>query len=178
MIDTVQSDQGLVAGAPASTGAARRTAHPVLWFLARRIGAGLLTLVVVSVLIYAAVLILPGDVTQVVLGKEGTPERIAAVKTQLNLDQSPPERYLQWLGGLVTGDLGDSTAALVQGQTVRVSAAIGEPFRNSLILAGITLVVFIPICLILATFSALRAGRASDHTISLVSLALGSMPEF
>src|SRR4051794_7039115 len=178
MIDTVQTDPGLVTPAPAASRAARRSTHPVLWFLARRIAAGVLTLFVVSVLIYGAVLVLPGDVTQVVLGKEGTPDRIAAVKAQLDLDQSPPERYVHWLGGVVTGDLGNSTAALVQGQTVRVSAAIGEPFRNSLVLAGITLVVFIPLCVFLATFSALRAGRPVDHGISLVALALGSMPEF
>jgi peptide/nickel transport system permease protein len=175
IIETAQREPVLV---PGRSRTRRAAAHPVLRLLAGRIGAGLLTLFVASVLIYGAVLILPGDVVEVVLGKEGTPERIAAVKAELNLDQSPPERYFHWLGGMLTGDLGASTAALVQGQTVHVASAIGKPMANSLILAAITIAVFIPLCLVLATFTALRAGRASDHAVSLISLALGSMPEF
>jgi peptide/nickel transport system permease protein len=178
MVDTLQSEPGLVPSRTETGRTSPLAAHPVLRFLIRRIGAGVLTLLVASVLIYAAVLVLPGNVIEVVLGRNGTPERIAAVKAELNLDQSAPERYYHWLTGLLTGHLGDSTAALVQGQTVHVSDAIGTPMANSLTLAAITLVFFIPLCLVLATFAALRASRASDHLISLISLALGSMPEF
>jgi peptide/nickel transport system permease protein len=178
MIETAQSQPGVAARRPQTRRAAPLAGHPVLRFLVRRVGAGVLTLLVASVLIYAAVLILPGNVIEVVLGRNGTPERIAAVKAELHLDQSAPERYYHWLTGVLTGQLGDSTAALVQGQTVHVSDAIGTPMANSLILAAITLAFFIPLCLVLATVAALRAARPSDHVISLVSLALGSMPEF
>jgi peptide/nickel transport system permease protein len=178
VIETAQSGPDLVPTRVQGRRAAAVASHPVLRFLARRVGAGVLTLFVASLLIYAAILILPGDVTQVVLGRNGTPERIAAVKAQLHLDQSGPERYWHWLTGMLTGDFGDSTAALVQGQTVHVSSAIGTPFANSMILALITLAAFIPLCVALATFAALRAGKPSDHGISLTTLALGSMPEF
>jgi peptide/nickel transport system permease protein len=144
----------------------------------RRLGAGVLTLFIASILIYGAVLVLPGDVAEVILGRDATPERLAAVRSDLHLDQSAPERYWDWLSGMLTGDLGNSTAALVQHQTVPVSEEIGTPFRNSLILAAVTLLFFVPLCLLLATFSALRAGRPSDHAISLSALAVGSMPEF
>jgi len=140
--------------------------------------AGLLTLFVASILIFIALTVVPGDVAEVVLGRNATPDRVADVRSQLHLDDSLPSRYWSWASGIATGDLGNSMASLAQGQVVPVSGVIKTPMRNSLILAGLTLLFFIPICLVLATWASLRAGRKADHAISTTSLAIGSLPEF
>jgi peptide/nickel transport system permease protein len=152
--------------------------HPVLAFLVRRISAGIGTLLIVSVLIYGAVQVLPGDVTQIVLGRTATPQRVAALRADLHLNRSLPVRYLDWLAGMLTGHLGDSTAALAQGNTLPVWQAIHGPLGNSLVLAGITILVFIPVCLVLGTLAALRPGKATDHVISLSALSVSALPEF
>lgn len=155
--------------------AARR---PVLAFLMRRVASGIGTLLVVSVLIYGAVQVLPGDVAAIVLGRTATPARVAALRDSLHLSQPLPARYLAWLTGMLTGHLGDSTAALAQGTTLPVWQAIHGPLGNSLILAAVTIVLFIPLCMVLGTIAALRAGRVVDHVISLSALSVSALPEF
>ncbi len=138
-------------GAPA---AARRR-HPLAGFVIRRIAAGILTLLVASFLIFASVQILPGDIASVVLGKNATPARVAAVRSDLNLDDPLPQRYATFLSNVVTGHFGNSSAALAQGRELPVWDVIRTPLRNSLILALITIVLFVPLALILGTISAL-----------------------
>ena len=87
--------------------------------IVKRLGLGLVTLLVVSILIFFAVELLPGDIAQAVLGQGATEETVAAMREQLGLDRPAPIRYLDWLAGAVTGDFGVS---LVSGE--RVSAAI------------------------------------------------------
>jgi peptide/nickel transport system permease protein len=135
-------------------------------------------LLLASILVFGAVQVLPGDVAQVVLGRTATPERLAAVRADLNLNDPVPVRYVHWLEGVATGDLGNSSAALAQGQTLPVWDAIRTPLRNSLVLAVLTLLIFIPLCIVLGTVAALRAGRRTDHAISVTALALSSLPEF
>src|SRR5947208_2462900 len=129
----------------------RNASHPALAFLLRRLGAGLLALLLASVLVFGAVQVLPGDVAQVVLGRTATPERLAAVRADLRLSDPAPVRYANWLKGVATGDLGNSSAALAQGQSLPVWRAIRVPLRNSLVLAGLTLLIFVPLCLVLGT---------------------------
>jgi peptide/nickel transport system permease protein len=152
--------------------------RPILAFLLRRVSAGIGTLLVVSVLIYGAVQVLPGNVAAIVLGRTATPERVAALRASLHLSRPLPARYLAWLAGMLTGHLGDSTAALAQGTTLPVWHAIRGPLGNSLVLAGVTMALFIPLCLVFGTLAALRAGRASDHIISLSALSVSALPEF
>lgn len=161
-------------GAPASA----RRRHPVAAFVVRRVAAGILTLVVASFLIFASVQILPGDVASVVLGKNATPTRVAKVRSDLNLDDPLPQRYLTFLADVSTGHFGNSSAALAQGRELPVWRVIKTPLRNSLILALITTVLFVPLCLVLGTLAALRAGRAADHSISVPALVGSAMPEF
>ena len=155
-----------------------RRRHPVAAFIVRRVAAGILTLLVASFLIFASIQILPGDVASVVLGKNATPARVEAVRSDLNLDDPLPQRYATFLGNVATGHFGNSSAALAQGRTLPVWDVIRTPLRNSLILAGITIALFVPLCLLLGTLSALRAGRAADHAISVPSLVASAMPEF
>lgn len=150
----------------------------LLAFVARRVLAGVVTLIVVSFLIFVALQVLPGNVAESILGKNATPARVAAIDRALHVDQPLPTRYLRFVGDLVTGHFGDSSAALAQGVIRPVSAQIGTPMRNSLILAGVTLLIFIPLCVLFGTLAALRARRPTDTIVSSVALAIGAMPEF
>ena len=88
----------------------------------RRLLLGLLTLWLISLIVYAAMLALPGDAAQAILGREATPERVAALRDQLNLNDSVVSQYLQWIGGVVTGSFGESAADPAAGQRAAVGA--------------------------------------------------------
>lgn len=157
----------------------RRGTSPILRFLTRRIVAGLLTLWVVTFLTFLAVQWLPGDVAASVLGRNATPEKVAALRADLHLDQPLILRYFRWLGEMLTGNFGLSTVAVSRGDdTGTVLSIISAPLANSLILASLTLVILVPCAIGLGTLAALRAGRPADHAISTVSLAVSAMPEF
>jgi peptide/nickel transport system permease protein len=141
--------------------------------LLRRIGLGLLTLWLVSLVVFAAVLALPGDAATAILGKEATPERVAALRDQLNLDHSVVSQYLHWLGGLLTGDLGTSAATQEP-----VSELLSVRVGNSAFLVLVASVVAIPLSLVIGVWTAMRRDRPADHITSTVSLVLASLPEF
>jgi peptide/nickel transport system permease protein len=174
-----------VAVADAPTPPRRRMVHvsagsrfPVLGYAAKRVLAGLVTLVIATFLIFASIQVLPGNVAEVVLGRNATPERVAQLEGQLHLDDSLWSRYVDYLHGFVTGDFGYSTAALVQGSQVKVSDVVGTALANSLVLAGLVLIFFIPLSLVLGFVSGRRAGSALDHVVSTSTLAVGALPEF
>jgi peptide/nickel transport system permease protein len=155
-----------------------RRGHPLLWFVVRRVAAAVLTLFVVSILVFAATEILPGDAAGAILGRTATEENLAEVRELMGLDRSATERYFDWLGGLVQGDLGNSAAGYAQGGELPIWNDVKWKIRNSLVLAGITTLVMVPLALLLGVVSALRAGRPTDHAISVGSLAVISLPEF
>lgn len=155
-----------------------RLRHPLAAFVFRRVGAGILTLIVASFLIFLVLQVLPGNVAEVVLGRDATPQRVHEINASLHLNQSVVSRYFSFLGNFVTGHFGDSSAALAQGRHFSVWQEIHTPLFNSLVLALITVAIFVPVSLILATAAALRAGRVVDHAVSSIALALGALPEF
>ena len=126
-------------------------------------------------LIFAAVQVLPGNVASVVLGRNATPARVAALHADLHLNDALPPRYVTFLGNLVAGHLGDSSAALAQGRTCRCGV-IKDPLRNSLVLAVLTL-LYVPLCLFSGR-SPVCSSRKADHAISIGALSIGAMPEF
>src|SRR6056297_806941 len=111
----------------------------VFLLVAKRLGLGLLTLFVISILIFFAVEMLPGDIAEAVLGQGATEETVRAMREQLGLDRPAPVRYLEWFGGAVQGDFGVS---LISGE--RVSETIGPRFRNTLFLAAYAAVIAVP----------------------------------
>jgi peptide/nickel transport system permease protein len=156
-----------------------RGVSPVLAFVARRTLGAIAALLAASVLIFAAVQVLPGNAASAVLGRNASPTAVRILEHQMHLDQSVVARYFQWLGGFVHGNLGDSSVALAQGAThAPIWHLISGPVTNSLILAAITALLMIPLSLGLGVLAAVRAGKPSDHLISLGSLAAISMPEF
>jgi peptide/nickel transport system permease protein len=155
-----------------------RRPHPLVRFVALRLAAALATLFVVSILVFAGTEVLPGDAASAVLGRTATPGELAELRELMGLDRPAPERYLDWLGGLLTGDLGNSAAGYAAGGESPIWDSIKGKIGNSFALAAITAALMVPLALVLGVAAALRAGRPLDHTISLTSLAVISLPEF
>ncbi len=145
----------------------------MLGLVVKRLGSVAATLLVVSVLVFAGASLLPGYVTEEVLGQAATPEAVAGLRAALNLDRPAPERYLSWLGGLVTGDLGLSLV-----NRVPVVQLIGPRLGNSLFLAALTAAVAVPFALLLGITSAIWRGSAYDRATGITAITLVSVPEF
>ena len=173
--DDVTGDVTTEATAPAPGGLRRRTAARgrARW-LARRLVLAVLTLWLVSVIVFVATSAI-GDPVRAILGKDYavSPERVAQIRDALHLDESLPQRYLLWLGGLLRGDPGTSVA---NGLPVR--DLLGDQVANSVVLVLITTVVMIPLAVGLALLAGARRGGPVDHLISGVTLALAGVPEF
>ena len=161
------------------TPAVRRSRHPLAFFVLRRVATGLLTLLVVSILIFVATNILPGNAAVVVLGRNATPARVQKLDETLGINGSVPARYARWLGNAVQGDFGRSAVAEAEGRAdSTVSSTLGDPLRNSLVLAAATTLLLIPLTLILGAAAGIFAGRKLDHAISFPALVMGGLPEF
>ncbi|HIN59525.1 MAG TPA: ABC transporter permease [Gammaproteobacteria bacterium] len=141
--------------------------------IGRRLLIGVFILLIVSVLVFAGTEILPGDVATAILGQSATPELVALIRERLGLDDPAYLRYLHWLGGLVTGNLGTS---LVNGADL--GGEVGVRLFNTFFLALLTASIAVPLSIVLGLLSALKPNGALDRTISTVTLALISLPEF
>jgi peptide/nickel transport system permease protein len=164
--------------APRAAARPARRRRPLLRFVVRRLAAAVATLFVVSILIFAGTEVLPGDAASAVLGRTATPEQLAEMQGLMGLDRPAHERYLDWLGGVLTGDLGNSAAGYAAGGETPIWEDIAPRVGNSLVLAGITALLMVPLALVLGVLAAVRAGRTVDHAISVGSLAIISLPEF
>jgi peptide/nickel transport system permease protein len=145
----------------------------VVTFLGRRLLLVALVMAIVSVLIFAVVQILPGDVAVMILGTSATPQDLDALRVKLGLNRPAPLRYVDWIGGAVRGDWG---ASLLYQMPVR--PLVLERLGRSAVLAGLALAVGVPLAVGLGVLSALRRGGLVDHLVSLVSLVAVSLPEF
>ncbi|PXA76686.1 ABC transporter permease [Auritidibacter sp. NML100628] len=141
--------------------------------IVRRLGISILILLAVSIVVFCATLLLPGSPATAILGQQATPERIAALETEMNLDRPAWERYFLWLGGMLTGDFGTSTST-----GGPISEYLGEPLVNSLVLMVLAAILSIPIGIGVGIYSAMHRGKKRDQTVTWVSLALAAMPEF
>jgi peptide/nickel transport system permease protein len=141
--------------------------------LAQRIALGLLLLFLVSILIFAGTIILPGDVAQSILGQSATPEALANMRRDLGLNEPPVQRYFNWLGGLLQGDLG---TALTSGKDIAES--IGKRLGNTLFLAFWAAIISVPLAILLGLIAVRYRERWPDKLISAVTLASISVPEF
>lgn len=161
---------------PVETGARR---HPVLRFIAIRLAVGVVTLFAASLVVFVGTSVVPGSPAGAVLGRQASPEEIAEVNHRLGFDRPLITRYVDWLGGVVRGNLGDSAIALVQGRDDASSwSIISSPFRNTMILALLTVVFLIPVSLLVGTICGVTAGRWPDHLLSTLTLVLIALPEF
>jgi peptide/nickel transport system permease protein len=139
----------------------------------QRLALGVVTLLIVSVLIFWSVELLPGDAAQEILGQSATPETVAALRHQLGLDQPPMTRYVHWLQGMAHGDFGTSIA-----NGLPVSQLISERLGNTLFLAAFAGIIAVPLALMLGILAALLRNSLFDRSASIFTLTAISFPEF
>lgn len=153
---------------------APRSAIPgLLRLLVKRIASSLLTLLLVSAVIFTISGLLPGDAAQETLGQSATPEQVAALRHEMGLDRPALTRYLGWLGGMVQGDPGQSLVA-----NMPVADVIAERLPNSLMLAGFTALFSVPLALAIGIASAISRGGRLDRTLNVLTLSAVAVPEF
>jgi peptide/nickel transport system permease protein len=145
----------------------------ILKMVAQRLGLGLLTLFVVSLIIFLGVELLPGDLAEAILGQSATPETVAAIRRELKLDLPAYERYFDWLFGILQGDMGRSLA-----NQREISELIGGRLANTLFLALVAAIISVPLALTLGILAALYRNGIFDRTINVVTLSSISFPEF
>lgn len=138
-----------------------------------RVASSVLTLLLVSLLIFFVIEILPGDVATRVLGRDATAETLAALRAKLHLGDPALIRYLRWLAHVATGDLGNS---LVSGRTV--TKILAPRVFNTVVLSLYAFLLYIPLATIPALIQATTRDRAPDHALSVATLLLLSMPDF
>ncbi len=151
---------------------------PILKIILSRLGMGILTLLIVSVLIFSAIELLPGDIATETLGQSATEETIAAFKERFNLNGPVHMRYLDWLANAVQGDFGVSLS-----NQRPISELIAQRAGNTFFLAVYFLAMYaaliaVPIAIILGMLAALYRNSAFDKTVSGATLAAISFPEF
>ena len=145
-----------------------------MWLVVlRRLGLGIITLWVVSVLVFTGTEILPGDVAEAILGQSATPEAVAAIRDQLQLDRPAVVRYADWLTDLLRGDLGISLAA-----NMEISEMISGRVKNTLVLASLTAALAVPLALAMGLAAAMFPGGRVDRLVTISTLFLLSVPEF
>ncbi|KJZ19380.1 ABC transporter permease [Loktanella sp. S4079] len=157
----------------------------VLKIIMQRLALGLLTLLVVSVVIFVAVNMLPGDFAQAILGQGATAESVAAIRRDLGLDQSLFTRYFDWLGGVVQGDFGTSFASAnaanfsgTNSGVTTVAQQIAPRFANTMFLAAVTAVIAVPVSITLGILAALYRNSLFDRATNIFTLSSISSPEF
>lgn len=145
----------------------------LLPLLRGRLVAGLLTLVIVAFVVFSATMLLPGDVVEVLLGQSATPEAVAGLRSAMHLDEPALWRFVRWLLGLLSGDLGHSYA-----NNMPVTTLIASRLPNTLRLAAITAAISVPLSLFLGITAAVMRSTLYDRLVSVTTVAVISVPEF
>ena len=154
--------------------------NPIFRTMLQRLGFGVVTLFVVSVVLSLLVGVLPGDFATRMLGQAATPETVAAFRHEIGLDRPPVERYVHWLGGVLRGDFGTSYsgAGSLTGNRRNVADLIAPRLVNTLFLAGLAALIAVPLSLTLGLLAALYRNSIYDRVVNLITLTSISSPEF
>src|SRR6478752_6826684 len=150
-----------------------KTAHPIRSLLISRLATGVLSVVVISIVVYAATLVLPGDAATAILGQQATPERLAALRDQLHLNQTPVAGYLSWATAALQGDFGTSLT-----QNVPVWDIVGPRLANSAVLIAFSAIISTILGVLLGMWAAARRDSWIDHSLSVTALVASALPEF
>jgi peptide/nickel transport system permease protein len=148
-------------------------AHPIARLIRRRLAIGVLTLFLVSVVVFWATEVLPGNAAYALLGRNATPVRLRALEAVLHLNRGIFDQYWIWISGLLTGRPGQS---LVSG--LPVWGYVEPRLINSAVLVFVTGAIGAVIGVTLGAVAALRKDSWFDHIISVIVLTLTSLPEF
>jgi peptide/nickel transport system permease protein len=150
-----------------------RTSHPIRSLLVQRLLTGVVSVVVISIVVYAATLVLPGDAATAILGQQATPERLVELRHQLHLDQSAISGYLSWAKAALHGDFGTSLT-----QRAPVWDLIAPRLANSIVLIVATAIISTVLGVLLGMWAAARRDSWVDHSLSVTALVASSLPEF
>ena len=142
-------------------------------FLVKRIGLALITLILLSMIVFAVSSILPGNVGRAVLGPFATQESVDALNEQLGTNRSLVSQYVDWVGGILHGDLGTSLTKQVPAWDV-----LWPALQNSFKLAFVAFVILVPISILGGVIAGLRYGRPTDKGITMFGLSVSAMPDF
>jgi len=142
-------------------------------YILRRLGFLILTLLLTSIIIFVITQLLPGDVCRVILGREVGQASIDSCRINLGLNNPVLTRYLNWLADFVSGDWG-----IAYSTNTDIQPLVVERLGNSLRLAGLTLLISVPLATVLGALAALNEGRLLDNLISVGSLSVVGLPEF
>ncbi|MDO5706460.1 MAG: ABC transporter permease, partial [Paracoccus sp. (in: a-proteobacteria)] len=145
----------------------------MLRYLIRRLISLGLSLLVASALIFSVVALVPGDPASFMLGTGAQPDTVAALRAQLGLDQPWPVRYANWLGAVLTGDLGQSFT-----YKTPVAGLIADRVQVSLPLALMSLALAVVIAFPAGMFAAARRGRAGDAAVMGATQVGIALPNF
>lgn len=142
-------------------------------FLLRRTLFLGLTILLTSLVVFSITQLLPGDVARVVLGREAGEEALEAFREENGLNDPLPVQYLRWLGNFITGDWGESLSTRSE-----IYPVVMERLRNSLLLAGMTMIIGVPVAVFLGVIAGLNAEKGLDSAISIGALSVVGLPEF
>ena len=152
--------------------------HPVLRTVLQRLGLGVLTLIVVSVVIFSSLQLLPGGYAENILGQGATPETVANFKKELGLDRPAYVRYFEWIGGVAQGDFGASYSGVGGTNKREVAHVIAPRLYNTFFLAILTAIIAVPLSLFLGVMAALYRNSWYDRIVNAVTLTTIAAPEF
>lgn len=145
-----------------------------IWrMLGTRILLSILTLLLVSLMIFAIIEVLPGDVASRVLGRDATPEALAMLRAKMQLDDPAIIRYLRWLGGILRGDFGEALTS-----ERPIIDIVAPRLFNTVLLSVYAFLIYVPLALIPALIQAAQRDRQTDHIISVINLVFLSIPDF
>lgn len=145
----------------------------MVFLVIRRVVLALVTLLFISIIIFLGVEALPGDAATAYLGQSATPESLKALREEFGLNAPTYQRYLNWLGDILRGNLGDSMS-----RRKPVSEIIGNQFRNTVVLALAAGIVGIPIAIVLGVFTGLTRDKWPDILVSLIAILGMTLPGF
>lgn len=152
---------------------AEQTPHPIRRLVVQRIVLGILTLFLVSIVVFAATQLLPGNAAYAVLGQTATPAQLRILEHQMGLDRPALDQYWSWLSGLLQGDLGRSLTARVP-----VSTLIWPRIVNSAAVVVTAGVIGTVLGVVMGLLAAIRRDKAIDHIFSVTTLGVTALPEF
>jgi len=139
----------------------------------KRIFSALITLLIVSALIYGFLEMLPGDVATRMLGRTATPETLANLREQLGLNEPALKRYFLWLYNIFQGDFG---TALTSKRPI--TEILAPKIFNTLILSGCAFILYLPLSFITALLQAYYKNKNIDISLSIITLIILSLPDF
>lgn len=142
-------------------------------YLIRRLGFIILTLILASIIIFAVTQLLPGDVAGIILGQFATETALANLREELGLNRPLPVQYWDWATGFVRGDWGNSLVSRVP-----IRPMVMQRLGNSAMLAGLALLIYVPLGIIFGVIAALKRDKWPDQLITGVSMAFVGLPEF